>query len=625
MKARVSGAFVGLLAVSFGFVFFAMALGYGYLFPELDVFGVMLAALFAAYAYMYAVIPGRRRLLYAVLCAYVLIFIAAFVSEPIAAHAVGLHVAVGFAVHFVLYLVLFLPVTFTFFIGAYLLRIAKRRRLAATVFCLAAGLMVAYYLYRAIFIGYNMNDEMYITFVGIRNLMRGINPYATNIAQMLYYNRTIVGMSITTNNAIVGVMDYPALYFLSALPFYFVSQPTLANFMLKDMNVQALTSLFVMLLAIVLLVDKRHLKKPPYGLLAILFLAIPVITSVQTYLMFALLAIAYAKIDNRYSWVFLGIAASIQEELWMPVILLIVYSFVNRGIGTGLKNAFGAVGVFLIVNSYFILLGPTAFFASVFSPVSRYLFTTPVAPIGFLLLTHYHMLYGTFPLEFALSFLFMLTLFAYVNRKELVGLFSMLPFFFLSHSLPDYYAFFILFFVFSFYAAKSKGGISGSRHVYRLVKGYVAAILILIAFTMIVVGYNSHQEYVRGFNVSVANQSAYLSYHPNATNATYYQGEVRYSGISNRTLYLVFAAYSRTTIGLEGFSNMSLINNSAECNGSYQCLVNVNRITLNGSSGVYRIYASIPWNGNKDVTMLEPFLYNGRYFYAAPIVRTGNQ
>ncbi len=607
--------FALLIAASSSFVFLMDMLLYGYTSLSLNLFGAASAILFVAYAASYTI--SSKKLTNWLLVAYAISYIAAFAFDPaIAKAALFSGLSVHFFVDAVLYAMLYLPVLFLLFIGAYFLRIEKKRKLAFLAIAIAALVIGVYYLSGYIFKGYVIDDEVYITFVQIHNLMQKINPYATNIAPMLYYNRSITGISVTTNNTVMGMMYYPDLFFLSSFPFYFLSKPSLQNYSGIDTTAEAMVFIFIMLFSIAMLVRKESLKKPPYGLLVILFVTIPIVSSIQTYLMFAFLAIAYTFIESRYSWLFLGIAASLQEELWIPVLLLIVYSLANKGIKAGLKDAAGTAFAFLIINSYFIAINPKAFFGSVFSPVSRYLFVSDTAPLGYLTLTRYHMLYGTFTTEFFFAVLAMAVLFAYFNKKELLGIFSMLPFFFLQHATPTYYTFFTLFFIFSLYVEKGR-----TKEKSALSKKHALAMFLAIAVAMVLLAYNSHLLYAKGFNLKIVDQSAYIAYSANGMEEAHYTGKLLYSSLATNTLYLAFGVSASTGAGLMGFANSPLISNPAKCNETdYSCLVNVNRILLNNSTGTYMINATIPLNKNISAYWLEPYLYNGKYFYSAPTI-----
>ena len=119
-------------------------------------------------------------------------------------------------------------------------------------------------------------------------------------------------------------------------------------------------------------------------------------SSIVILLMLAVLLLSYFKIDRWYSFVLLGVAAALQEELWLPVILLIVYASNTYGYKKGMRIFAGTILVFLALNIYFIALNPTAFFGSLFSPISAYIFPVSLAPFGYSLLIYFHMLLSSF-------------------------------------------------------------------------------------------------------------------------------------------------------------------------------------------------------------------------------------
>ncbi len=130
-------------------------------------------------------------------------------------------------------------------------------------------------------------------------------------------------------------MDYPALFFLAVVPFCFLAQPTIANFENTMMPLQSSLFIFILLVSLAFSLKRKDLLKPKFTLLAFLIVAMLNISSVQTYLMIALLIVAYAMIESEYAWVALGLALSIQQELWLPVLLLLAYSANNQGMRKG--------------------------------------------------------------------------------------------------------------------------------------------------------------------------------------------------------------------------------------------------------------------------------------------------
>ena len=73
-----------------------------------------------------------------------------------------------------------------------------------------------------------LDDEEFLSVNAISALFSGSNPYVMNIGSKelydsMYVSNSITGYTLTTNNTIVGVMDYPPMFFLSMVPFYIVT------------------------------------------------------------------------------------------------------------------------------------------------------------------------------------------------------------------------------------------------------------------------------------------------------------------------------------------------------------------------------------------------------------------
>ena len=332
--------------------------------------------------------------------------------------------------------------------------------------------------------------------------------------------------------------------------------------------------------------------------------------------MLAVLLWAYAKLDKKHVFILLGIALSLQEELWIPVIFLFVYSLNNMGLKRSAANAVGAVFVFLLFNAYFILLNPTTYFNSVFAPVGALIMPSGSALFGFPLITSYHVSLLVLPKLFYLSILFLAILLLYLNKKELIPLFSMIPFLFLSHALVSYFTLFTFFFVFSlFIKEKSKGEGYIKRYLGRKRSTYIVlASLFAIAATAASLAAISHNQYISNFDINSLNQSVIVS-----GNYTYYNATLTYNGLKNNTLYVAIVGVSNGTIGYYGFFNQSLTGQNFPCN-SIECTINVNRILLNESSGTYpvRLKAITGPYSTGPFTLI---IYNREYYYLSGPVK----
>lgn len=506
------------------------------------------------------------------------------------------------------YLVMFLPLYFLLTFGVYLAK--KRNKFGYILFIVVFVILICYFLVFHFISGYLINDEEIISFASTKLLILGIDPYKASFSNLLYTNATNASITVTTTNKLVGVLDYPALYLLSSVPFFLTAKFTQYNLMHRDLLLQTTVFIFVLMVTVLYTTTEDKFPKAKIPIILFLGFALSEVTSVATYLMMAIILLAYFKIKSRYAFLLLGLALAIQEEIWLPVLFLIAYSFNNQGFKRGMRNTLGAGLVFLAVSSYFIVLGPLAYFKAAFIPLSGYILPNGYAFIGYSLLSDYHVLLDVFYPVFILTTLLLLLILLYTNEKRFIFLFSFVPLLFLSHSIFIYYVTFIFLFVDSLYMKPEK---KGKEYVtVYLKKGglfYILTAVIIVSLLLLL--YSSHLAYVKQFNISISNQSTYLK-----GNNTIYRGQIHYSNLANDTVYLLIAGGGRVGT-VHGLLNTSLINTTSICK-TYDCMVNINKIVLNGSNGSYTLTARIPFSNYSDrINYTAALLYNGRYFYAS--------
>ncbi|MDE1845678.1 MAG: hypothetical protein KGH53_00115 [Candidatus Micrarchaeota archaeon] len=510
--------------------------------------------------------------------------------------------------------VLFLPLIFLAFFGLFLLR-KGYKKVAGALFVLAFAVMLFYFFSGMVFHHYKIDDEVFIQYASSKLLLQGINPYTISVSGQILDNSTngtISSPSITTDNKIMGTLAYPALFLLSFVPFTLIGPSTFANLVGYQLEAQGILFLLIAIFTTAIVLKKEYLEKPKYSIILFLTISLAYLSSITIYLMFALLLLAYAKLETKYSWLFLGLCASIHEQLWFPVLLLIVYSANNQGMRKGVENLVGSFGVFLVINAYFIAGNPAAFFGNIFGPVSGFLLPESGSPIGYLIATNYHILLSTYSLLFILSMIALTLLFIYLNKKKLVGLFSMIPFVFLSHSIPIYYTFFTGFMIVTLFIKEGKGvgllskTLSENRNVV-----YGALAIIVLAGVYIL--HASHSAYAKNFNLGVNNETLYFD---SLTNTTIYSANLHYSNLTNNTIYVISGAVSRYNIGFVGILNYSIIQNCSRCS-SYMCKVNVNRIVLPSNRSIYSIRLYIKPSVKDPIYGARMAIYNGNYYYVS--------
>jgi hypothetical protein len=597
-----------------------------YLFTYATVFGVVAASAFAVYAFFYLHGAKARRdygrvldfaFAVSLLNFIAMIALSGSLSKIAALYSVSVLLPLLFGAFIAIATVCSLFVFAYFFRG---LRLDSNRRAIMMVAILVAISLMAYLMITTVVDHYRVDDEIFIGIKSVGYLLNGINPYQRSVAQQLYYNASKTGFTFTTNDQIMGTLSYPALYLFAYLPFYLMMPMTLHGVEYYIAPLQDATFFAVMLFAIAFCVDRESLKRPPYGLLLSLAFIFVLKAAMVDYLMIALLVLAYKGMGKRYSWVLLGMCLAIQELAWLSVVLLLAYSFNNYGIKKGIKDIVGSVSVFLAINSYFIILSPSAFFGDIFNPLQKLLMPIGTSSLlGFFMLANYHVLLGTNTVVFGIVSLLMVMAYLYTNKKAMLGLLSMIPLFFLAHALSCYYAVFLvlIFTAMLIEDKKHDAGIIGSylRKNRALFWFVVSALLLSLIATVCI----SHAGYLRGFDLSVSNQSMHYSASPNET---VYTGTLSYNSLSVNSVYLLLYGYWGHEEGEIGMLNYSLINGSVRCgSGDIQCMVNVNKIDLSNGTGTYKIIARIPCgNPSESVADARLMLYNGEYFYIAPAV-----
>ncbi len=508
-----------------------------------------------------------------------------------------------------IYLFFILPLYFVFALGAYAYRVVGRKRSAMALF--AMGLLISLIFFGYLVTQFKVGDEVFLGHEAVFEMLHGANPYTTSVSSLLYSNLSTIGGTLTTNNTLIGTMDYPALFFLSYAPFYFLSQPTVYGLTHTGIKVQIAVFLCLFLATALFLADRKEIFKFRPEFIAFLVLLSFTLASATTLLMLSLILIAYARLGSRYAFIPLGLAVSTQQEMWIPAALLILYSLNNYGTRKAARDFLGALAVFLVINAYFMVQAPSAFFGGILHSIGN-IIPFSSSPFSLLLLNGYNVGLSLSPALVLLSFIALAIMLLYWNRKELIPLFSLIPLVFVFHSVIGYYTLFILFLVIAT-TMVPKEGLRGRITVrLRRSKPIVYASILLILAIAIALTYQSHVSYGENFGIGVANQSIRFS-----GNSTLYSADVSYAGTRNHTVYLLLQGYSdnSTKYLLYGFVNDSIIGTKPEC-GAYYCLINVNRIMLGNGSGLHRLNAVI--NGSNEssrVTYINAVIYGGDYVY----------
>jgi uncharacterized membrane protein len=293
--------------------------------------------------------------------------------------------------------------------------------------------------------------------------------------------------------------------------------------------------------------------------------------------------------------------------LWVPVLLLIAYTMKNYGYRKGIRDIMGALVIFLIINSYFILINPSAFYNAVFNPIQKLLIPSGDSPISFLLLSNYPILLNTYTTLFEIAIAIVLLWYIYFNKKVLIAILSMIPFLLLDHTLSAYFTFFT---AFLFVIILLPNAENNTGHKNPVPIGLVAVLLLI---SMILV-YGSHLTYANSFDLKAVNQSLYYN---SSTNESVYSSNLLYGNVEQNSTYIMMFGYTRYGLSMVGIGNYSIIKNSVLCDsGDIDCLLNVNRLQLGSDPGSYQIIAHLgATNRTGSIAYARLVVYSGKYVY----------
>jgi uncharacterized membrane protein len=346
-----------------------------------------------------------------------------------------------------------------------------------------------------------INDAEYLAFRSAQDLLQGKNPYVQNYTSGLYQsflNNNVSSVTLTTSGSIVGTMTYPPLYFITTVPFYLISG-TLSRFAVNGLLGEDAIYFLIMVASIAYFSGKLENKKI-LGLILILPFMVFDVISPAVMLIIAALVIAYFSMDEWYFGLLLGIAASIQQLAWLPVILLFAYKYHNSGFRKTLKDLAISLATFLAISAYFLLSAPIIYLKSLFLSVGGSFIPTGLGPIGLLLMKSFNIPLAYFPVIFYSTFLLGAIAFLKLNDKRMIGIFSLLPFFFLNYARSEYYVLFISLSIVLF-AIDSNKPIKRKLGTEYLVLGacIALAIIALIAY--------GHIQYIHAVGISVTGAS----------------------------------------------------------------------------------------------------------------------
>ena len=515
--------------------------------------------------------------------------------------------------YLVAYLVIFLLIFAIIQIFFYI----KDWRVRSIISIVVVLLLVLYFIPSTT--SYMVDDEVLLSYYGIKALAAGTNPYSINIAQQIYIllQHSRIGFTASTNGTIMGLMDYPSLYFLIQIPFYVLIRQPPQQLSGNFMHTEGFVFTLILLMSYVIFEGKKRYAQPNYAFYIALGLFSIYMPSMIIILMLAVVIMLYSTAADKYEWLILGIAVSLQEQLWFMALLFIAYSFNVHGKKAGVRNLALTFAVFMVFNGYFILTDPSGY-AGNFLAVTGTILPNSLSPIGYAIAVHIGVLLSAFNYLFAASMALVLLISLYVNNRQLLPLLSAIPFLFLGHATQIYYILPVA--VLALVADPvskdtMKNLLSSTISKDRNLKiAYLLSIsAILLAMVLIIL--QSHRSYESTLNLSATGIG--ISY-INSTHLAY-GAVIHYNKGAAANLYLIMEANSNGSGRYYGLFNSSILSGSHRC--AFPCAVNVNIVHLNGS-GTYNLTAILPSNIPRPA-YLSMILSNSQYYYQAPAIRYG--
>lgn len=502
------------------------------------------------------------------------------------------------------------------------------KKIGAILVIVAILLFFYYQIYGFGYKGVNVDDETAIAYYSYNAIANGQDPYAISINGILESNATTYGFTPTMNNQIIGYLDYPILFVLMMAPFYYFAHGSAGAIMSSANAAAYLAFIIIAIVIFAASVEKSKLAGfkaliPTLLVISLFFVQIP---SVEYSIMLVLLALVFYSIDKWYAFVFLGVAASVQELLWVPVLLAVVYIFADRGFRAGLKTSLGSAAVFLVINAYFIIQGPMEYIRHVFAPISGALVPFLLSPFPYLINSYYPVSINGLEYLFYISIVLGAVAVYATRNKLMIGAMSIMAYFFLYHSLITYAALggVMIFMALAIDAGNRNWHKKKARRIrkYKAKRAFLSRKmmpgLIAIAmavFAMAAVALYFHSAYSANFGISAT--------YNGIKNNTYAIVEIKDNGtVASNVSVLVSYSGNGIIENTEGFSasEPAIITNDSDCVG--ECMaenyINYNILHLHGGK-TYSVAVLIPPNA----TEMRCLLYTDDYFYECPRLMPG--
>lgn len=209
-------------------------------------------------------------------------------------------------------------------------------------------------------VNWNGIDELAYNYYASYVFAHGHNPYTASMQPILQQRN--IFPTVQLDGTFEYAYDYPALSFL---PYLFMPALGISNFF----------SFIIILITLTVFVAYFIYRKSGYSKLALIpigvWLAITytlVGTANQYIAVSVLFLVAYVERKRPVlSGILVGLSASIIQLAWFAIPFFLVLAYREYGGKHMLKCIGFAVLAFLLVNGYFMIISPRAFFANVFA------------------------------------------------------------------------------------------------------------------------------------------------------------------------------------------------------------------------------------------------------------------
>lgn len=247
----------------------------------------------------------------------------------------------------------------------YIIAFASGRLRGARFYCVVAIVLIAASVFAYLPIsglrGANWKgiDEIAYNYYASYMLLHGTNPYKVSMLPILTAHN--ITPTYQLNGTVETAYDYPALSFL---PVLFLGLFTLHNFLPFIAAVIFITTLSVFLIYR----NSRYNALALIPIVAWLTATYVFMGTIDQYISVAIfLLLAYTERKHLLlSGVFLGLAASTIQLSWFAIPFFLILTLKEKG-RRALLTSFGMMLlVFLVINSYFLILGPVQFLNNIF-------------------------------------------------------------------------------------------------------------------------------------------------------------------------------------------------------------------------------------------------------------------